>query len=250
MYKGDILTNELLLFQGKPWQITEDISVKNPTLREISDFGEDNYWSLITHLCATSFDYRLPLQEDGIDYLDIDDWHMFLYTYLTFDPEDTKVLIPDLNISSLLPAEKTETKEIVLLDSSGKEIINQEIYAKIVTFIRDCHGLERNFKVPGNAAARAVYMQDAMDARMNAGRKAPSSVLSPLVSSLCNREGFKYNFETVWDLSIYAFMDATRRISKIDAANHFANGIYSGNLDLSKMNKTQLNKNMNWMGEL
>ena len=76
------------------------------------------------------------------------------------------------------------------------------------------------------------------------------SYLEPLISALCNSEGFKYNFDTVWDLSIYTFMDATRRIQKIKSADHLMGGMYSGMLDVSKMNKGQLNKDLNWMGEL
>lgn len=244
------MVDKLLLLQGKPYKLTKHISIENPTLRKITEFGEEKYWETISHLCATSFDYRLALEEDGIDYLDIDDWHMFVYTYLTFNYEDTKILIPGIDISSLKVAEKKETKQIVMLNDAGEEVLNEQIHFEMMEFIRDCHGLERNFKIPGNAAARAVYMQDAVDARMMAGRRKFNSALSPLISALCNHQGFKYNFDTVWDLSIYAFMDATRRINKIDSANHFANGVYSGNLDLSKMNKTQLNNGMNWMGEL
>ena len=96
-------------------------------------------------------------------------------------------------------------------------------------------------------------MREAREEREMAKRKTSNSFesyLEPLISALCNSEGFKYNFDTVWDLSIYTFMDATRRIQKIKSADHLMGGMYSGMLDVSKMNKGQLNKDLNWMGEL
>jgi len=246
------MIDKLALLKGAPYRITDMISVRNPKLGEITDFGEDNYYGLLSQLCATSFDYRLDLEEAGIDYLTIDDWHMFLNSRLSFDYEKTKMLIPDVDIAELKAA-KSDSGEIVLLNDDGKIVINEFVYLEIVDFIRSCHGFERNFKIPGNKMARTIYMREAKELRERSKRnqnKPFESYLEPLISALCNSEGFKYNFDTVWDLSIYTFMDATRRIQKIKSADHLMGGMYGGMLDVSKMNKTQLNKDLNWMGEL
>lgn len=244
------MLDKLLLLKGKSYDITNLVSVNNPKLGQIVDYGEEKYWTLLTRLCATSFDYRLILEEAGIDYLDIDDWTMFLNTYMSLDYDDTSIIIPNIDLSKLKVYKKKDSGQLVLANDKGEIVINQGVYYEMVNFIRSCHGLERNFKRPGNKKAREVYMMEARRARQFAGRKPFESYLEPLISALCNVEGFKYNFETVWDLSIYAFMDATRRIQKIKSADHLANGVYGGMLDISKMNKTQLNKDLNWMGDL
>lgn len=242
--------DKLLLLKGEPYQITDLVSINNPTIGAITQFGEERYWNLLTRLCATSFDYRLLLEESGVDYLDIDDWTMFMNTRLAFNYEETKVLIPNIDFSRLDIYEETSTGKKVMANKNGEIIITEPIYLKMVDFIRSCHGFERNFKIPGNKAARKVYMREAREARDFAGKKEFESYLEPLISALCNVEGFKYNFDTVWDLNIYTFMDATRRIQKIKGADHLASGLYSGMLDVSKMNKAQINKDLNWMGEL
>ena len=246
------MADKLLLLKGEPYRITDIISVNNPSIGEIANFGEQRYWGLLTHICATSFDHRLSLEEAGIDYLTIDDWEMFYNSYFALNYEETKLLIPGVDLAQLKPA-KTESGEVVLVNDKEEIIINEYVYLEMVDFIRKCHGFERNYKIPGNKMARNIYMREAREALERAKRdknKPFDSYLEPLISALCNSEGFKYNFETVWGLPIYTFMDATRRIQKIKSADHLMSGMYSGMLDFSKMNKGQLNKDLNWMGEL
>lgn len=248
-----MLTNKLLLIKGEPYRITNKVVVNNPTLGEIAKFDEDRYWSLLSQLCATSFDHRLFLEEAGVDYLTIDDWQMFYNSCRALKDEDTQILLPDIEFSKLRPAVVNDSGEVALVDENMEIVINEFVYYELVDFIRKCHGIERNYKIPGNKVARQIYMREAREARERALRnknKSGESYLEPLISALCNSQGFKYNFDTVWDLPIYTFMDATRRIQKIKSADCLMKGMYGGMLDVSKMNKGQLNKDLNWMGEL
>ena len=243
--------DQLKLFAGSPIQISKYVTVRNCKLKEILEFGEEEYWSIVSYICSTSFDHRVFLDDFGIDYLDIDDWNMFLNFRYALDYEKTKIIIPDIDFSKLNLYKNTETEEVVLkYDADGDIIINESIYTLMVEAIRDCHNMSRNFKIPGNAGAREVYMREARDAIMFADRKPFKSNLVPLISSLCNSPYFKYNYNTVWDLNIYSFMDAVKRINKIRNADAFLQGMYSGMMDTSKMNKGELNKSLNWMGEL
>lgn len=244
------MEDKLLLLRGNPYYLSEHIRINNPTLGQIATFGEEKYWDMITDLCSTSYDYRLTLEESGVDYLDIDDWTMFRNICSGLNLDDTSIIIPDIDFSKLIAARHRETDRIVLVNRKGEVILDEFIYQLMVDFVRDLHGLERNFEIPGNQAARDVFMMEAREARNNAKRKKFKSVLEPLVSAMCNREGFKYNYETVWDLNIFAFMDAVRRIQVIKQADHFTAGMYSGMMDTSKMGKGQIKKLTNWMGEL
>ena len=242
---------DLLLMRGNPFYLTEHICINNPTLGQIADFGEEQYWGMVTELCCTSYDYRLMLDEAGIDYLDIDDYTMFRTICVGLQPNETQILIPNIDFSKLIAAQHKDTERIVLADpDSGEVILDEFIYQLMVDHIRNIHCMERNFEVPGNPQARDVFMWEAREARENAKRKKFKSTLGPMVSAMCNQEGFKYNYNTVWDLNIYAFMDAVRRIQKIKLADHFEAGMYSGMMDTSKMGKGQIRKITNWMDEL
>lgn len=247
-----MMTNKLMLIAGDPYRITDKVAVNNPRLGDIRKFGEDKYWSILSQLCATSFDHRLSLEEAGIDYLTVDDWQMFYMSYLALEDDEVQILIPEVKFSELRPAVVNENGEIALVNKDMEIVINQFVYYEIVDFLRQCHGIERNYKIPGNSVARQIYMREAREARERAlrSKSKPVDYLEPLISAMCNSQGFKYNYETVWNLPIYTFMDATRRIQKIKSADSLMNGMYGGMLDVSKMNKAQLNKDLNWMGEL
>ena len=241
--------DQLLLMRGNPYHISKYICINNPTIGQIAEYGEENYWSMVTEICSTSYDYRLMLEEAGIDYLQIDDYTMFRTTCHGLTPDMTSILIPDLDFTKLIAAQNTDGR-IVMINQEGEIILDEFIYQLMVDYIRSVHSIERNFEIPGNKAARDVFMWEAREARQNAGRKKFKSMLAPLVSAMCNCEGFKYNFDTVWDLNIYVFMDAVKRIQKINAANHFLNGMYSGMMDVSKMGKAAIKKETDWLGEL
>lgn len=242
--------NTLALRRNKPYQVSTYIKVNNPTLGQIEEYGEERYWGIVSAFCSTSYDYRLTLEEAGVDYLDIDDWHMFLNTRLNLPYEETQILIPDIDFTTLIAAQDNNSKQIVLLNDEYDLVMNEAIYMLMVDYIRECHGLTRNFEIPGNNAARMVFMQEAREARQMAGRKKFQSTLDPLISGLCNHQGFKYDFDSVWNLNIYNFMDSVKRIQKINSADHFLAGMYSGMMDVSKMGKGQIRKETDWLGEL
>lgn len=242
--------DKLLLLRGHPYYLSKYIRINNPTLGQIADYGEERYWGMVTELCSTSYDYRLMLDDAGVDYLDIDDWTMFRTTCAGLSPDETNILIPDFDFSTLTPVKQNEGERIVMVNVSGEIVLDEFIYQLMVDFIRNMHSIERNFEIPGNAAAREVFMMEAREAREMAGRKPYKSMLEPLISAMCNVEGFKYNYSTVWDLNIYAFMDAIKRVQKIKQADHFTAGMYSGMMDTSKIGKGQINKITNWLDEI
>lgn len=78
-------------------------------------------------------------------------------------------------------------------------------------------------------------------------KKEPRSVLKNLISGMINSEGFKFNYQTVWDMNIHAFLDSVERISKIKNATLLLQSGYSGfGIDLKKIKSKQLD----WLGEL
>lgn len=251
--------DKLKLLRGDGYKITNRVTIKNPTVGEICDFSEERYWHVISGFTATAYDYRVLLDDQGVDYVGIEDYEMFLMVAPSFSYEDTKLLLPDIKFEELYKINNTETGEIALgeaiRDKSGqivdfKPVIDRYVYHEIADYIRNCHGYERNWLVPGNRMARKILIDDERERLKNEPKKPFKSLLEPLVSSLCNMEGFKYNYDTVWDLSIYAFLDALHRIEKIRISDHTYARLNSGFFDMKKANKAQLNKDLNWKGEL
>lgn len=251
--------DRLKLLAGENYQVTPHLVINNPTLGEVRDFPEEKYWGIISAVTATAYDYRVLLDDSGIDYVGIEDYEMFLMTVPNLKYENTKLIFPDIHFEKLEKVMDKTTKEIYLVeiveDEAGnvidvKTIIDRSIYHDIVDYIRQCHGYERNWLVPGNKMARKILIDDERERLRHDSKKPFESKLEPLVSALCNMEGFKYNYETVWDLPIFTFFNALHRIDKIRTSNHTYAMINSGFFDMKKANKAQLNKDLNWKGEL
>lgn len=251
--------DKLKLLAGENYQVTKHLVINNPTLEEIRDFPEERYWGIISAVTATAYDYRVLLDDSGVDYVGVEDYEMFLMTVPNLKYENTKLIFPDIHFNELEMVKDEITQEVSLVelieDDDGKvidikTIIDRSIYYDIVEYIRQCHGYERNWLVPGNRMARKILIDDERERLKNDSGKPFKSKLEPLVSALCNMEGFKYNYETVWGLSIYTFFDALHRIDKIRTSDHTYATINSGFFDMKKANKAQLNKDLNWRGEL
>lgn len=236
------------LLAGSPYVINSHITVYHPTLGDIRNYGEHEYWQLVSMLTSTSYDVRFQLDDMGFDYEDIDDFTVFCMMARLYSPEDTRIVFGDLDLTQLSPV--FDGEDAMLENADGTIRIDRIIYELIVKQLRDINGLKRNYKTAGNKKAREFHMKEERRwleeaAKRNAG-KEPESTLTPLISALVNNGDFKYDYNTVWQLPIYAFMDAARRISKIMNYRNVMFGIYSGNVDSKKIPKSQLN----WMGEI
>ena len=72
-----MLISEKILWEGTDLKVNKDITVHHPTLEEILDYGEENYFSLVSTICATPQDCKYPLFEMGVDYEVISEFDFF-----------------------------------------------------------------------------------------------------------------------------------------------------------------------------
>ena len=242
--------DKVSLLRGKPYVINENIFILQPTLDEIEDYGNDDFLGLVATITATSYDFRFRLDDAGIDYEDIDDFTMFAMLAPVLSKEETKILFGDLDFQSFNIELDAEGDYFFLKNKDGV-VIDQIIYQLIVDYLRAVHGLKRHFIHFGNEMARKFHMED--ERRMLEEQKEKNengSWLEPLISAMVNCDNFKYSYENVWQLTFYQFMDAVKRIQKINESKNVSMGIYTGNIDTEKMGQTKLREQLNWLGEL
>lgn len=241
--------NDGLLLFGKPYHVTRHVIVNNPTIEEIFDFGEQRYFSTISTLLSNAWDLRLFFHEQGRDYVEVSDFEVFFALSQDISIEDTWLILgDDIDLSRLFPVEDPDTGQHVLVNQDGETIFDEQVYLRMADFIRKCHHMKRVFRIPGNETTRIAYMEEAKrKQQLNRRRKKKkeTSILAPLVSALCNKEGFKYNYNSVRDLSIYAFMDAVYRLQIIDQYEYLMGGLYSGMISLKEDAKTK--QQLDWM---
>ena len=95
--------DKLGIFFGKPFQINSKISIRQPTIGEIVEYGEDRFFSLISCATAISSEYKSLLWDAGIDYEQIDDFCMFSWMMCRQDVDTTRILFGDLDFTKLKP---------------------------------------------------------------------------------------------------------------------------------------------------
>ena len=250
----DIAKNfdDLKLYRGNEYTINKYISIKQPTIGEICDYGEIKYFSMVRTLCYVGADLKWQLNDIGIDYTKIDDFTLFSSLLAkAFDKKRTSIIFGDiLDLSKMTLVFDDDLQDMVLIQPLNNDEyikIDRYAYAVMIGVLRKLHRFKRNDEIPGNEATRMILIEDARDEAEENKDKPPTSFLFPLVSAMVNSAGFKRDDVTVFDMKIYPFMDSVSRTAKIKNAELKLYSGYSGfGIDLKKVDKEELN----WIGEL
>ena len=259
--------DELKMYYGYPYWVTDKIQILQPTLGDIIEFGDTKFYSIVSTLCANTTSLRLQLWEMGIDWTKISDYELFIKLIGGFTPEDTFLIFGDLNLSWFKPFMKKDDESIILIniprDENDREIpvhiedaiiIDEFVYLKIVDYLRhmfDIHPKEER-NVKGKTTKQWIIEEERMNIEAekirNKGKeKRNKSFLYPLISSMVNHPGFKYKKNELKEVGIVEFMDSVKRLQTYESVTALMSGMYSGMLDTSKLN---LKEELNWMRDL
>ncbi len=230
--------------------MSNHIILHQPTLNEIADYGEREYYSMIYQLTATPQSMKVQLWDIGIDYTTITPFELFYsILYRLYPPKKTSIIFGDLDFTKFRIMQRKDNESILLYQTVGNEpvIIDEFTYHTIMNYIRQVHDIYKDEKIPANETTKMILIEDDRDQQLKNKNKKYHSQLKNLISSLINCEGFKFNHSQVWDMKINAFMDSVKRISKIKNAELLLQSGYSGfGVNLKDIDKKQLN----WLGEL
>lgn len=279
MAKIEYELDELQIYRGASIQITPDITVTQPTIGQIADFGEKKYFSAVHTLCAVGADLKWQLNDYlGIDYTKIDDYDLFIkftsqvvssrkkiYKELKDNPdkyeEELKMISEDdledmlinplelvlggIDLADFTPCTDTTNDQIVLYDMEHDITIDRVVYMRMIDAVRKIHGLKRNNEMPGNERTRLDLIEDARDEAMMAANKPYKSILKPLVSALTVYCGMVGD-DRIWNMPVNMFLDNIKRANKIQDSTLLLQGAYSGFASLKDVDKSRLD----WTGEL
>ena len=288
MKVGDILLNdELRIYRGEDFTVSDNIHLHQPTLNEICNYGESEYYSMIYQLTATPQSMKAQLWDIGIDYTTITPYELFYsILYKLYPQEKTSIIFGDLDFKKFQIVQQKDTREICLYQCIEKNeddynnmsknsifskiitklkcalgisinkktitrydevIIDKNTYELIMDYLRQVHGIQKDEKIPANNTTKMILIEDALEELERSKNKEYHSQLVNLISSMINSEGFKYSHSQVWDMKINAFMDSVKRISKIRNAELLLQSGYSG----FGINLKEIDKKqLDWLGEL
>ena len=84
------------------YRINQYITIYNPYVYEVKDFGEDQYFNTLNIFTRRPYDMAVVLFDAGIDYQSITDWDLFFNTITQVPIELTCILFGRINFTEFV----------------------------------------------------------------------------------------------------------------------------------------------------
>lgn len=236
--------DELKLYMSEDIKIANGIILKCPKIKDVAEYGESAYFSMVNTLCATPSSMMVALDDMKLNYMKIKDFELFMMLCQSLKPEMTYLLLGDLDLRKFKPHQVGDTEEVVLVHEDTKNdenpvVISSIIYEVLITYIRKMHNFKKEVKKAGNEIARKQLIRLARQDAEMAKNKPHESFLRPVISAVKCRQG--YSMDYIKQMGIFELMDDLSRLNVIVQADAAMSGMYSGFVDAKKMDKTVLN---------
>jgi len=234
------MASTINLLYKRSYPINNKISIVIPTVGEILD-DEDGYYSLLSTFTAAPIDMMVQLDDAGIDFTQINDFELFMILFNAIKDEDTSLILGDLNLSDFVFATNEQNGQLVLYNPEDDIVIDRAIHQKIAVTLRTIHHIKRDRRKPGNKEAKEYMLERARIKMRRNKNKQTDSQIERLIVALVNTEQFKYDYDSVRNLSIYQFNESVQQIiHKVDY-EHRMHGVYAGTVDTKKMSQEDFN---------
>lgn len=245
----NVMTNdELKIYRGEDFVISKYIHLHQPSLAEICDYGEQEYYSMLYQLTATPQSMKVQLWDIGIDYTKITSYELFCsFIYKLYPQEKTSIIFGDLDFTKFEITQRKDDHSVLLYQIiNGEQVIMDEFtYNMIMDYLRQVHSIHKDEKMPANETTKMILIEDEREEYARNRSKVHHSYLKNLISTIVGNSN--YNHQTIWNVKINAFMDSVKRFSKIKNADLLLQSGYSGfGVNLKEISENKLD----YFGEL
>lgn len=257
----------LKLYFGDSYQITDKITVTQPTIQEIIDYGETDFFSMIYCFIGNTTYRKLTLWQSGIDWNRISDYELFCNLVHMLSVDQTRIIFGDLDFQKFdlykledveLPQDPPD-KKLTATEKRNKLFkefelqhffynkdqdvnITADEYRKIASVLRAMVHMYPKTEYTVGKTSKELIIQEELNKIARAEHDKSddqNSVLLPLVSFCVNHPGFKYKTSELRDVRINEFMDSVRRLQVYESTHALFSGMYSGFCDTSKIPKKE-----------
>ena len=229
---------------GYDFFINDKISIHNPKVGEVIEFGESEYFNVVHALCSIPSDFKSMLFDSGIDYEKISDFDLFIMITRGLKKEDTKLVFNDLDLSKFEVDVNSQNSKRILVDHENKVVLDEYIYISIMEYLRTLHGIKPKIEKAANEWTKKALIEDDRVRIKMRKEKDNEPFLYGLMLSAINTEEFKYNSETIKNITLFELFESISQIQHKKSAMALLQGSYSGMLDMSKVDKK---KDLSWI---
>lgn len=236
--------DDLQLYIGSDYKINDNIIIRQPTILQVAEFGEKSFFSMVHTITAIPSDMKSQLDDMGLDWMEVEDFELFMMLAQTLTPDRTSILFGDLDFSKLKLYKNNQNGNIVLADKESGIIVDQMIYLRIVSYLRKVFNITPKVEKAANKMTKKVLIEEDRRKIQQSKDKPFKSFLLPLISSIKVKQGYTKDY--VLNMGYVEFFDDVARCQVIHNADHLLSACYAGTIDMHKINKAELN----WMKEL
>lgn len=222
-------------------QITDKILLRIPTVGEILN-NEEIYFSLVSIMTSTPFQYMVQLDDIGIDYTQITDYQMFQLFFPCYVQQDISIIFGDLDLKDIALYHDHSTNLDVLYSPTSDVKIDEFVYFNLARAMRQINALKYERKKPKGEHTKKYllekerrHLRNMELIRKRKGIEYRQSELEKLVIALVNNNNFKYDYNSVQALSIYNFYQSFQQIQHEINFNNVMRGVYAGTIDTTKL---------------
>lgn len=239
------------------YKLDNNLIIHIPTVGEIrridNDFNyEIEYFNLTKLFTSTPCDLMVELDDIGVDYTKVSEYELFLMLFSSIlsnrkCPKAWDLIFENLDFYNINPKFATIDNNLCVCNNKGNVIFNEEIYRKLSNLIREIINADKNmenYNVPVAATRKYIIERQRLKnkRKLQNQKNIHESELDSIILYLVNDNNFKYNFNTVNEISIYDLYMSFTQICKNAEISGLTTGIYSGNVDISKLDKKLLNR--------
>ena len=243
-YDDLIHVDPLKLYFGEPYVINKYVTIYQPTIGDIIEYGEKEYYSMIQTLTAIPSDMKANLFDMGLDWMKVEDFQLFMMLAPTLSQAQTKIVLGDIDLQRMKPVENLQNGDIILRDPVTGAIIDELAYKTMSAYLCKLHNLTKKIEKAGNKYTKQVLIDEDRRKREYSMTQPYKSFLMPLVSAVKVRQGYTRDY--LKNMGLCEFFDDVNRSQIIVNTDALLSGMYSGMMDASKINKNQFN----WMREV
>lgn len=235
--------DEAKILRGNDIVINDVITIRQPSLDEIVDYGERKFFSTFYSFCAIPSDMKSMLDDIGLDFMKVTDWQLFIMLTRNMPLEETSIIIPNIDFSKLELMQVNDTEEVVLADDTV--IITEAIYNDFIPYVRMMIGYVLKREKAANKFTKQILIDEERYKRSLSKDKKYESTLNSMILTLVNTEEFTYTYKNVYEITFFQLLKSFVQIQKKKAACSLYQGMMSGFMDTSKIKR----KDYTWIYE-
>ena len=232
----ELAIDKLRLLKNKPISFDDTLFLYQPTINEISDAlgenGDQEFYNGLWVMCSVAMDMPSVMYDTfKKNFMKVSDWEFFRMLAPSTNPNILGLILKEADGNGFsfygfgeYERDLNGTKDIVLYrpefvdEETGREysemMIDENLYKKFIPYIREMIGFVHKGKMAGNRNTLKILIDLDRSDRKKAQKKKneDDSTIFNMIVSLVNTEECSYNYETIYDLTIYQILKSYQQI--------------------------------------